>query len=273
MTFFEANGVWKVYESTRANVTALRDIDISVEEGEFVTLVGPSGCGKTTLLNLVAGFEVPTKGTLTLAGSRIERPDRDRGVVFQDHGLFPWLSLRDNVAFGPRVGGRSRASSRRTADEYLALVGLGEFSDSYPRQVSGGMAQRCAIARALATSPAMLLMDEPFAALDVFTRAAMQLELTRIWEATRKTVLFVTHSIEEAVVLSDRVIVMAPRPGTVVDVFSVGIPRPRDAVSHEVTDLRRKVATVLERAHNISSPGGPTEAAVSETAAEHGGEL
>lgn len=258
--FFSAQNVWKIFggETGRDGnvdewdaeeidgVVAVRDFNLEVSEGEFVSIVGRSGCGKTTFLNMAAGFERPTRGEIRLHGHPISNPDRDRGVVFQEHALFPWLPIWKNVAFGPSLHGTSRDACRGIADEYLELVGLSGFQERYPDELSGGMRQRVALARVLANDPAVLLMDEPFGALDVFTRESMQEELTRIWQATRKTVLFITHSVEEACVLSDRVVVMTPHPGSIRDVVDVNLPRPRSSLDESVMNVVREIYGHLE---------------------------
>jgi NitT/TauT family transport system ATP-binding protein len=209
------------------NLEALRDIDAEIARGEFISLVGPSGCGKTTLLRIVAGLETATSGTVLLDGRPIRSPGGDRGFVFQNDNLLPWRSVFDNAMIGPEVAGRADAASKRRTRDLLKLVGLAGFEDYYPRQLSGGMRQRVNLARALAIDPQILLMDEPFSALDAQTREIMQTELMRIWEEGRKTVLFVTHQIDEAVFLSDRVLVLARRPGRIQETVTVTLPRPR----------------------------------------------
>lgn len=220
-------------------LVALRDVDLDVAPGEVVAVVGGSGCGKSTLLRLVAGLDREHEGTVEVAGAAVTGPGPDRGVVFQEHRLLPWLTVEENVAFAvPHLDAAARAS---TVAEHLALVGLAGFERSYPGQLSGGMAQRVAIARALAHRPGVLLLDEPFGALDAFTRIQMQEELLRIWEAERTTLVLVTHDIDEAVFLGDRVVVMGTRPGTVRRVFPVRLSRPRDRTGSEFTELRKAV--------------------------------
>ncbi len=210
---------------------ALRAVDrVSAEiaAGSFVCLLGPSGCGKSTLLNAVAGFETPFEGRVLLDGAPVEAPGPDRGMVFQAPTLFPWKSVRANVAHGPRMLGAGRAEANRIADRFLAMVGLTRFADARPQTLSGGMQQRVGIARALATRPKVLLMDEPFGALDAQTRAMMQENLLQIWAETRCTVLFVTHDVDEAVFLGDRILVMSAGPGRIIADIAVDLPRPRD---------------------------------------------
>lgn len=211
--------------------TALRAVDrvsATIKAGEFVCLIGPSGCGKSTVMNVIAGFEEPTQGSATLDGEPITGPGPDRGMVFQKPTLFPWKSVRDNVAHGPRMQGLSTKDAREIADEFLSLVGLRAFADSRPETLSGGMQQRVGIARALAPRPKVLLMDEPFGALDAQTRSMMQENLLRIWVEQRPTVLFVTHDIDEAIFLADRILIMSARPGRIVEEVTVTLPRPRD---------------------------------------------
>jgi NitT/TauT family transport system ATP-binding protein len=209
------------------DLEALRDINAEITRGEFISLVGPSGCGKTTLLRIVAGLETATSGAVLLDGRPIQGPGGDRGFVFQNDNLLPWRSVFANAMIGPEVAGRAGPDSRRRTRDLLKLVGLAGFEDYYPRQLSGGMRQRVNLARALAIDPQILLMDEPFSALDAQTREIMQTELMRIWEEGRKTVLFVTHQIDEAVFLSDRVLVLARRPGRIQETVTVTLPRPR----------------------------------------------
>jgi ABC-type nitrate/sulfonate/bicarbonate transport system ATPase subunit len=205
----------------------LDKIDLSIARNEFVSIVGKSGCGKTTLLNIAAGLVAPTSGEVRMAGKRIEGPGQGQGVVFQQHALFPWLTALGNVQFGGRNAPLSKSEKRDRAMQLLELVGLDHASDKYPRELSGGMQQRVAIARALALDPEILLMDEPFGALDELTRIELQAELLRVWEARKKTVIFITHSINEALILSDRVILLSPHPGRIQQDIQVELPRPR----------------------------------------------
>jgi NitT/TauT family transport system ATP-binding protein len=206
---------------------ALRSIDVAVEQGEFIAVVGPSGCGKTTFLRIVAGLEPATSGTILLDGAPLAGPGSNRGFVFQNDSLLPWRTVLANALIGPEVAGRVGEKERKRTLDLLTLVGLGGFENYYPRQLSGGMRQRVNLARALAIDPDVLLMDEPFASLDAQTREIMQTELLRIWEQGRKTVLFVTHQIDEAVFLSDRVLVFARRPGRLQESIEIKLPRPR----------------------------------------------
>ncbi|HEX2888759.1 ABC transporter ATP-binding protein [Vineibacter terrae] len=215
--------------ASRAQLQALKDVSFSATRGEFISIVGPSGCGKSTLLYIVAGLLDASDGTVTVDDARVTGPSPDRGVVLQNFSIFPWRRVIDNVAYGPEMRGASRQERRRIARQYLETVGLGEFAEYFPRELSGGMKQRIAIAQMLACNPSIFLMDEPFGALDALTREVLQEQLLRLWERDRKTVLFVTHSIDEAVLLSDRVIVMATRPGRIKEIVPIDLPRPRRA--------------------------------------------
>jgi NitT/TauT family transport system ATP-binding protein len=239
-----------------AQILALDHVSLAVRDREFVALLGPSGCGKSTLLNLVAGFEQPTSGDLLLDGRQVSQPGPDRGVVFQEFALFPWMTVSRNIEFGLQNRGIPRARREETVRRFIELIGLNGFEDRYPRELSGGMKQRVAIARVLANDPAILLMDEPFAALDALTRQAMQAQLLEAWATVRNTVLFVTHSIDEALFLSDRVAVMTARPGRIVEIIDVNLPRPRDLTSEAFNDLRRRASAVLEVALRGWSPTG-----------------
>lgn len=210
------DGIRHEYAGGNGPVEAISRLDLQVEAGDFVALVGPSGCGKSTLLGMVAGFIQPTEGTVSVADKKVEDPGPDRGVVFQDSNLFPWLSARDNVAFPLRLRGIGRRERHEIADHWLEIVGLSGFGDAAPYELSGGMQQRCQIARVLAADPAVLLLDEPFGALDAMTRERLQDELRRIWLETGRTVIFVTHGVEEAAYISSRVVVLSERPGTLV---------------------------------------------------------
>jgi NitT/TauT family transport system ATP-binding protein len=222
---------------------ALDGVSFSVGDREFCALLGHSGCGKTTLLNLIAGFEQATSGSITLDGVPVSRPGRDRAVVFQDYALFPWLTVEGNIAFG--LESLSAAERARIVAEHVKLVGLQGFERSYPHQLSGGMRQRVAIARALAAGPQLLLLDEPFAALDAQTRSLMQDELARIWAAERTSVLLVTHSIEEALKLADRIVILGRRPGRVRENLVVDIPRPRSEEDPAFIELRRRIRQTI----------------------------
>ena len=245
MTALECRELTKVWgESTDREVVALQGIDLVVGRGEFVVIIGPSGCGKSTLLKLLAGLETPTAGHLLHRGQPIRGPDVDRSLIFQQPSLYPWLSALDNVAFGLKLRGMPRAERHREAEKFLRLVGLREFAAKHPHELSGGMQQRVAIARALCVGADALLMDEPFAALDVQTRYQMQSFLLDIWHGTGKTVVFVTHHIDEAVYLADRVVVLTARPGRVLDNVSIDMPRPRSVVDEAFERYR---AMLVER--------------------------
>ncbi|QRG07761.1 ABC transporter ATP-binding protein [Xanthobacter dioxanivorans] len=239
------DGLDKRYGNQGADVSALVDINLKIEEGEFICLLGPSGCGKSTLLKIVAGLIPATHGRMSIDGKAVDGPGPDRAVVFQDYALFPWMTVRDNVEFGLRARGRSAKERREIADGLLKTVGLADFAARFPHHLSGGMKQRVSIARALAVNPSLLLMDEPFGALDAQTRETLQDELLRIWREYKKTVIFVTHSIEEALYLSDRIVVMTARPGRIKQVIAVSEPRPRDMTSEAMGRLQREVRGVL----------------------------
>ncbi|WP_034944017.1 ABC transporter ATP-binding protein [Erwinia oleae] len=227
MTALELKDVGLTYATRRGEIDALAQVNLRVEEGEFVALLGPSGCGKSTVLKLAAGLISATRGEVQLASRAVNGPGREAGVVFQKPNLLPWKSVLNNVLLPARTLGLPKADARRRALALLDLVGLADFGDDYPFELSGGMQQRVGIARMLLHDPALLLMDEPFAALDALSREALTLELQRIWSEQRKSVLFITHSIQEAVFLADRVLVMSPRPGTIVEELSIPLPRPR----------------------------------------------
>ena len=229
-------------------VTALDRVSLAVEDRQFSVIVGPSGCGKSTLLRLVAGLQEETEGRVTLDGRPIRGPSADRGMVFQSYTLFPWLTVRGNVEFGPSLKGVSRAERGRISADLMEQVGLKGFEDAYPEQLSGGMRQRAALARALANDPEILLMDEPFGALDSQTRQLMQELLLTVWARDRKTVLFITHDIDEAIFLADTVHVMTARPGRIKRSLSVDIPRPRDArtlTSPDFTACKREILALM----------------------------
>ncbi|HEY2425402.1 MAG TPA: ABC transporter ATP-binding protein [Pseudolabrys sp.] len=232
--------------SRQAQVVALSNIDLDIGEDEFLTILGPSGCGKSTLLNIIAGFEHATDGEVRLDGQTIRDPGPDRGVVFQEYALFPWLNVVQNIEFGLRERGVPKAERKVRVTRQISAVGLDGFEDRFPQELSGGMRQRVALARVLVNDPKILLMDEPFAALDAQTRTIMQTELLRVWSAERRTALFVTHNIEEAVLLGDRLVVMTARPGRIKEIVNVKLPRPRDVTSAEFNEIRRYVASLLE---------------------------
>jgi NitT/TauT family transport system ATP-binding protein len=220
-------------------IDVLSSISLDVQQGEFVCIVGPSGCGKSTLLNLVAGFIKPTAGSILVQGSPVTGPDPKRIFVFQENGAFPWLTVEQNVGFG--LARRPEENRREIVRHYVQMVGLTGFEKSYPRELSGGMQQRVEIARALAANPEIIYMDEPFGALDFLTRLKMRADLTRIWQEERKTVLFVTHDIEEAVQLADRVVIMSARPAKILTEIMVNLPRPRDLDSRGYLEVRDEI--------------------------------
>ncbi len=230
----------------QAPVEALRPIELDIADGEFVALIGPSGCGKSTLLNIVAGFEAPSAGSVFVDGERVTRPDIKRGMVFQQYALFPWLDVRDNIAFGLRQQGVARAERERIADAYLELVGLKGFARAKPSALSGGMKQRVALARAFATDPGTILMDEPFGALDALTRNFLQQELLRIWREHRKTIVLVTHSVQEALFLATRVIVMTSQPGQVKLDLPIELPYPRSITDAKLRELEATMLDALQ---------------------------
>jgi NitT/TauT family transport system ATP-binding protein len=237
------------YDSADHPVIALRDVSFSVEPSEFLCVVGQSGCGKTTMLNIAAGFLKPTKGAILIGGKAVSGKGLDRGVVFQDFAqLFPWRTAQRNVEFGLEMKGIAKQEREETALRFLRLVNLEKFARSYPHELSGGMQQRVAIARALAYNPAVLLMDEPFAALDALTREEMQRFLVDVWRETKKTVIYVTHNVAEAVYLADRVIVFSPHPGTVKAQIKITLPRPRDTLSVEFLEYQKQIVNhIIER--------------------------
>jgi ABC-type nitrate/sulfonate/bicarbonate transport system ATPase subunit len=245
--FIAFQNVHKTFRDAREGRVdhAIEDISLQIGHGEFVTVIGPSGCGKTTLLNILAGFERPSAGQVRLEGQPIEGPGADRGVVFQEYALFPWLTLRQNVEYGPRERGVPASLIREHSDRTLALMRLAGAENRYPHELSGGMRQRAALARVLINDPKILLMDEPFAALDAQTRGRLQQEVARLWTETRKTVFFVTHSVEEAVLLADRVIAMTALPGRVKADVRIALPRPRDPTSPAFNDHRRTLQDFL----------------------------
>ena len=249
LPILDLRNVAKVYELNDQRIEALRDANLVVEKGEFVCLIGASGCGKSTLLRIVAGFEPPSAGEALMWDKAITGPAPDRGMVFQDYGLFPWLSVRQNIGFGPASRGLPKAELRALVDRFVDMVGLTRFADAYPHQLSGGMKQRVAIARVLANDAEMVLMDEPFGALDAMTRERLQDELLDIWQRTKLTVLFVTHSIEEAIFLADRVVVMEPGPGRIASEHRIELPRPRDVSSPEFNAVRRDLSARLHSHH------------------------
>jgi len=241
----EVRGVGKTYQTKAGALPALEPLDLDVQTGEFVCLLGPSGCGKSTLLNIVAGLDQPTRGEVRIDGQVVRRPGTDRVMIFQNAALFPWLNVIDNVEFGLRMAGKPKAERLETAQHFLRMVHLSDFESAFIHELSGGMRQRVALARALAIDPDVLLMDEPFGALDAQTRDLLHDELQTIWSDTRKTVLFVTHNVREAIVLGDRVVVLSARPGRIKKEFAINLPRPRQIESYAVVDLAREIMAVL----------------------------
>jgi len=258
-------GVSKEFDAHgRKHIAALSGISLDVWQGEFVTIVGSSGCGKTTLLRMIAGLIRPTAGTILMDGHEVDDPGPERGMVFQAYTPFHWLSVRRNVEFGLRLTRKAKglppAEIARRAEEWIAIVGLHEFADVYPKVLSGGMRQRVAIARALANDPEILLLDEPFGALDAQTRTAMQELLVKIWEDTHKTILFVTHDVDEAILLSSRILVMAPHPGRIVEEIAVSLPRPRTIdtlVTPEFLEFKRKILGLIREFSMAGRKCGP----------------
>ena len=230
-----------------SRLVVLDNISLGVGDKEFVCILGSSGCGKTTLLRLIAGLDAAESGAILLDGTEMHGTSDKVGMVFQEYSLFPWRTVIDNIAFGLEMHGMKKDERHRVAEQYLNLVNLAQFRDSYPAELSGGMRQRVAVARALALDPAVLLMDEPFGALDAQTRNMLQTELLEIWEKTKKTVIFITHSVDEAVYLADRIVVLTPRPGRICRIFSVDLPRPRDRTAPAFAQVRREVLDLISQ--------------------------
>ena len=239
------DGVSKSFEGENGPVQALDAVDFEVRDGELVCIVGPSGCGKTTLFRIIGGLDSPTAGEVTLSGSPVTGPTPDLGIVFQEYHLFPWRTVRGNVAFGLEQLALSGDARERRISEMLRLVGLEGTADSYPSQLSGGMKQRVAIARSLAVDPEFLLMDEPFGSVDAQTRSMLHEELLDVWHETGKTILFVTHDVEEAVTLADRIVVMTPGPGRVREIVDVDLPRPRSRTDGAFVEYRERVRSLI----------------------------
>lgn len=240
----QVTDVTKIYVTARGRTVSLDNVSLDVAEGEFITLVGPSGCGKSTMLNLIGGLLEPTSGQVLVHGDQVKGPSPDRGVIFQQYALFPWLTALENVEFGLRLQGLKKTERREKAMHYLDLVGIADFAHALPKELSGGMKQRCAIARAYAVNPSVLLMDEPFGALDALTRVQMQDELLSTWQKERRTIVFITHDVDEAVYLASRVVVMSPRPGRISEIIDVPLPYPRTEelrLSPEFASIRARV--------------------------------
>jgi NitT/TauT family transport system ATP-binding protein len=249
--------VSKVFQVGRDDFVALGGVSLDIADNEFVTVVGPSGCGKSTLLNILAGLDEPTGGEALVDGVPVSGPGPERGVIFQQYALFPWLTVRQNVEFGMKTARVPKERRRERADHFIRLVGLEQFADALPKTLSGGMKQRCAIARAYAVNPSILLMDEPFGALDALSRVKLQEQLLQTWNSDRRTVMFITHDVDEAVFLANRVIVMAARPGRIFDVVEVDLPYPRTEdmrMSPEFTALRNRVWHSVYHQESVSAP-------------------
>ncbi len=255
MLALKVENIRKIYPSMQAkgqDVLAIDDVSLEVRKNEFCSILGHSGCGKTTLLNLIAGFEEPTAGQIECAGKLVNGPGADRSMVFQDYALFPWLTVHDNIAFGLKIKGTGAVEIEQIVTRFAALVGLSQFINHYPHQLSGGMRQRVSIARALVVDPTVLLMDEPFAALDAQNRAMMQAEMIRILHEESKTVVLVTHSIEEAINLSDVIVVMTRRPGRVKEIIRVPEPRRMVEDTPAYLAIRRQIRDLIAGEHDVS---------------------
>lgn len=257
-TILEVRGLHKSYFSSQGETEALRDINFQVHRREFVCVIGPSGCGKSTLIRILAGLEAHTAGEVLLDDKPVDGPGRDRGMVFQGYSLFPWLTVKKNVMFGPQMSGHGFDASEREAQQWLELVGLTKFADNYPHQLSGGMRQRVAIARALVNQPRILLMDEPFGALDAQTRSKMQSHLLDIWRNIDITVLFITHDLDEAIYLADRILVLKPHPGEVQEVIEVPVPRPRSTAQFNSAEFIATKQRLDELIHPTVEEEAPT---------------
>ena len=258
-----AEHIDKVYPTKKGDVTALSDVSIDIQDNDFVTVVGPSGCGKSTLLRMLAGLDFPSKGRIVIDDRQIAGPGPDRGMVFQTYTLFPWMTVEDNIKFGPKVKGLPRGEQDAIAARYLKVIGLEKFAKAYPKELSGGMRQRVAIARALANSPEVLLMDEPFGALDPHTKSMMQLLMREIWVTERPTVVFITHDIDEAVFLANKVYVMSARPGRVIKEVGVYLPHKRTLAlrdTPEFLSIRKRINDLLYGADDRAADAEVTAA-------------
>lgn len=245
-TIIDCVHVGKTFKTPEGEHEVIRDLNFSAKENEFLVLFGPGQCGKTTIINLIAGFENVTEGEVLAKGKKVDRPDVSRGVVFQSISLFPWMTTMGNVEYGLKIKGVKKEERRKAAQKYIDLVGLQGFENSFPVQLSGGMKQRVGIARAYCNEPEVMLMDEPFGALDAQTRYMMQEELQRIWSTEKRTVIFVTNNIEEAIYLADRIIVLTNCPATVKKEYVIDLPRPRNLVSEEFLALRKEITSILD---------------------------
>jgi len=246
------NGLGKTFRSGKKETVALRDVHLSTHRREFLCVVGPSGCGKSTLIRIIAGLEEQTSGEVLLEGKPVTGPGRDRGMVFQSYTLFPWLTVKKNVMFGLEVNNHSTFAAEQQAQQWLALIGLEKFADAYPHQLSGGMKQRVAIARALANQPRILLMDEPFGALDAQTRCRMQAHLLEVWRKIDITIIFITHDLDEAIYLADRILVLRAHPGELQELIEVPVPRPRDLsqfISREFLATKARLEELIYSPH------------------------
>ena len=250
--FIKVDNVSKIHKNNKSiDFKALDNINLTIEKGEFICLLGPSGCGKSTLLNLIAGFDVPSEGKVFIGGKQVIEPSSNYVTIFQNYGLLPWRNVKKNVELGLETKKISKEERSKIADEFIELVGLSKFAKHHPMQLSGGMQQRVAIARALAVDPEIIFMDEPFGALDAMTRMNMQDEISNIWQQKKKTIIFVTHDIEEAVFLADRIVIMTPGPGKIKSIVSVPIKRKRDRTSDEFLKIRDLVFTELKMKKDI----------------------
>ena len=258
----EVRKLGKRYAGAQGAVEALRDISFSIHRREFVCVIGPSGCGKSTLVRILAGLERPSAGEVLLDGKPVEGPGPDRGMVFQGYSLFPWLTVKKNVMFGPEMNGRGKSEAERDALMWLDLVGLARFADAYPHELSGGMRQRVAIARALINQPRILLMDEPFGALDAQTRAKMQTHLLEVWKNVDVTVVFITHDLDEAIYLADRILVLKAHPGEVQELIEVPVPRPRQPAQSVSAEFLATKARLEELIHPAPPPEAEEERAI-----------
>lgn len=241
------NQVSKTFYTSRGDVKVINDLNLTVKENELLVLFGPGQCGKSTLINCMSGLETVSTGSVTVNGKQVEKPGPDRGVVYQRTALFPWLTVMGNVEYGPKVRGMAKKERQELSKYYINLVGLEGFEHSYPNQLSGGMQQRVGIARAYCNEPDVLFMDEPFGHLDAQTRYLMQEDLIRIWEKEKRTVVFVTNNIEEAIYLADRIVVLTNCPTTVKKEYSITLPRPRDYVDPEFLNLREEISSVVDK--------------------------